>query len=312
MMLISKNFISKVFLIFVLSFSMQLYSADTKNKMPPKEADVKERLNISPRHGEWVTYLSGNNDKVNAWIVYPERKEKAPVVVVIHEIFGLNDWARAVADQLAEDGFIAIAPDFLSGKAPKGSIGLTPDEARAINSTLDQDEVTDRIKSAVKYATALPAADKKYAVAGFCWGGGISFYYATQDPSLSASIVYYGVSPAKEKLKGVKAPVLGLYGGNDNRVNATIPPAEEILKTDKKTFEKEIYDGAGHAFLRQQDGMNGANMKASEAAWPRTITFLRKAFGTSTTTEKDTNFKNITLALSDTKVEECGCIPENE
>jgi carboxymethylenebutenolidase len=279
----------------VLFATTVIFAQSASQNIPPKEADVKERLNTTPRHGEWITYTAENNDQVNAWIVYPERKDKAPVVIVIHEIFGLNDWARAVADQLAKEGFIAIAPDFLSGKAPGGkdSKGLSPDDARALNSKLDQDEVVRRINGAAKYATALPAADKKFAVVGFCWGGGISFYYATQQPALSAAVFYYGVSPAKEKLAGIKAPLLGLYGGSDNRVNATIPDAEKELKSLKKSYEKEIYEGAGHAFLRQQDGMDGANMKASQAAWPRTVQFLKKSFtekSASETNEKDAKF----------------------
>jgi len=255
-------------------------AADDPPNIPPKEEDTLDRLNNSPRHGEWITYTAEKNDKVDAWIVYPEIKEKAPVVIVIHEIYGLNDWARAVADQLAKDGFIAIAPDLLSGKAPdgKGSKGLDKDAARALMGKLDPAEVIKRLDGAAKYATSLAAADKKYAVVGFCWGGGTSFSWATTQPKLSAAIVYYGTSPDTAKLKNIKAPVLGLYGGKDNRVNATIEAAENELKTLKKTFEKEIYDGAGHAFLRQQDGMEGANSTASKSAWPRTIDFLKKAF----------------------------------
>jgi carboxymethylenebutenolidase len=282
-----------------------IFAQSAAQNIPPKAADVKERLNISPRHGEWVTYTAENNDQVNAWIVYPERKDKAPVVIVIHEIFGLNDWARTVADQLAKEGYIAIAPDFLTGKAPGGkdSKGLSPDDARTLNSKLDQDEVVRRINGAAKYATSLPAADKKFATVGFCWGGGISFYYATQQPALSAAVLYYGVTPAKEKLSGVRAPILGLYGGSDNRVNATIPDAENTLKALNRSYEKEIYDGAGHAFLRQQDGMDGANMKASLAAWPRTLQFLKKAFAAKSAA--DTTGGGTTLTASINSDDDC-------
>lgn len=267
--------------VFLFSVASLIFTAQKDDAgLPPLEADAQARLDKSPRHGEWITYTAENNDKVEAWIVYPEIKEKAPVVIVIHEIFGLSDWIRTVADQLAKEGFIAIVPDFLSGKAPNGggSKGLTKDEARALNSVLKQDEVVRRLNGAAKYATSLPAASNKYAVIGFCWGGATSFNYATEQPGLSAAVVYYGTSPAAEKLANVKAPILGLYGGNDNRVNATIEAAETELKRLKKTFEKEIYTGAGHGFLRQQDGMEGANMNAAKAAWPRTIGFLKKAF----------------------------------
>lgn len=266
--------------IFTINTILTLYSQAKTKGLPPKESEALMKLEKSPRHGEWITYTAENNDKVNAWIVYPERNDKAPVVIVIHEIFGLSDWIRAVADQFAAEGFIAVAPDFLSGKGPlgKGSSGLAVDEARAINSALDPAEVIRRLDGAVKYAVNLPAAEKKYAVVGFCWGGGTSFLYATKQPGLSAAVVFYGVSPSIASLSMVNAPVLGLYGGNDNRVNATIQPAEDELKRLKKSFEKEIYDGAGHGFLRQQDGQEGANLKATQAAWPRVIRFFNKAF----------------------------------
>lgn len=252
--------------------------------LPPKEADAPERLSKSPRHGEYIIYTAAMNDPVEAYIVYPEVKEKAPVVIVIHEIFGLSDWVRSVADQIAAEGFIAIAPDFLSGKGPdgKGSRGLTSDQARALFTGIDPAQITRRLDGAAAYATSLPAAEKKYATVGFCWGGGISFSYATTQPSLTAAVVYYGTSPATETLKGVNASILGLYGGSDERVDATIPAAENELAKLGKSYEKEIYAGAGHAFLRQQDGMDGANLKATQAAWPRTIRFLKKAFGMAT------------------------------
>jgi len=259
----------------LVSLSPVRLPADTT--LPPVETAALERLDKSPRHGEWVTVDAGGGDKVDFWVVYPERKEKASVVLVVHEIFGLTDWARAVADSLAAEGFIAIAPDFLSGKGPdgKGSRGLPVDQARALNSALAPDEVFRRLDAAAKYGTALPAARSEYGVMGFCWGGAISFGYATRQPGLKASVVYYGTSPAKEALAAVKAPVLGLYGGNDARVNATVPAVVEEMKRLGKRYETETYDGAGHGFLRQLDGQSGANRKAAEAAWPRTLAFLK-------------------------------------
>lgn len=250
----------------------------TAQALPPVEAAALERLNSSPRHGEWVTLDAGGGDQVELWVVYPERKEKAPVVLVVHEIFGLTDWARGVADSLAAAGFIAIAPDFLSGKGPegKGSRALPVDQARALNSALDPAEVFRRLDAAAKYGTSLPAARPEFGVVGFCWGGAISFGYATRQPSLKASVVYYGTSPAKEALASIQAPVLGLYGGNDARVNATVVPAAEELKRLGKLYETETYEGAGHAFLRQLQGQAGANLKAAQSAWPRTLAFLRR------------------------------------
>lgn len=260
----------------VLSFF--LFSAALAGQaLPPGESGALEQLHKSPRHAEWVTVDAGGGDKVDLWVVYPERKEKAPVVLVVHEIFGLNDWARAVTDSLAAAGFIAVAPDFLSGMGPggKGSSAMTVDQARSLNSNLKLDEVYRRLDAASKYATALPSAKAAFGVIGFCWGGGISFGYATRQPALKAAVVYYGTSPSEAALAGIKAPILGLYGGNDARVNATVGPAADAMKKLGKRFETETFDGAGHAFLRQLDGQAGANLRAAQAAWPRTLAFLK-------------------------------------
>jgi carboxymethylenebutenolidase len=217
------------------------------------------------------------SDSLKAWVVYPERKTKAPVVVIVHEIFGLTDWIRAVADQLAADGFIAIAPDFLTMKnLPPGSDSTAMQAAVAAIRTLDPAQVQRMIDAAAHYATALPAAQPRYGVVGFCWGGGISFEHATHSPSLGASVVYYGVSPKTEKLSAIRAPVLGLYGGNDARVDATIPPADSAMRRMGKTFSQKIFEGAGHGFLRQQTGMNGANMTATQQAWPATVAWFKR------------------------------------
>jgi carboxymethylenebutenolidase len=221
------------------------------------------------------------SDSVRAWVVYPERKTKAPVVVVIHEIFGLSDWIRGVADQLAADGFIAVAPDFLTMKnIPRGSDSAATQAAVAAIRTLDASQVQRMIDAAAKYGTSLPSALPQYGVVGFCWGGGVSFEHATHSPSLGAAVVYYGVSPQTEKLSMVRAPVLGLYGANDARVDATIPPADSALRTLGKTYSHTLFEGAGHGFLRQQTGMNGANMTATQQAWPATIAWFRRYLGT--------------------------------
>lgn len=260
-----------------------LLGADGKapgSVLPPVEADAVKHLAQSTRHGEWVTVSGAGADKFEAWVVYPERSTPAPVVVVIHEIFGLTDWARAVADQYAAEGFVAIAPDFLSGKAPDGkggSAALGPEAARGAIGKLDPAEILSRLDGAAKYATSLPAATKAYGVVGYCWGGGISFSWATAQPNLGAAVVYYGTSPAKDALARISAPVLGLYGGNDARVNATVGPAQEEMKRLGKRFEAEFYEGAGHAFLRQQAAQNGANLTASQKAWPRSVAFLKEA-----------------------------------
>jgi carboxymethylenebutenolidase len=245
--------------------------------LPPDAASAPSRLGSSPRHGEWVTIRTGGGDSLRAWVVYPERSTKAPVILVVHEIFGLSSWVRSVADQLAADGFIAIAPDLLTMKnLPEGPDSVLAPLAVAAIRTLDPAWVQRQLDAVAQYGVSLPAAQKKYGIVGFCWGGGVSFAHAVHAPSLGASVVYYGVSPPTASLESVRAPVLGLYGGNDARVDATIPPADSALRSLGRTYEHSIYPGAGHGFLRQQSGMDGANLAAARAAWPATIAWFRK------------------------------------
>lgn len=268
---------STAFLALVLGFpSLWAFQGSTP-PLPPGEAQARERLNSSPRHGEWARVKDGQ-DTIRAWLVYPERSDKAPVVVVIHEIFGLTDWIRSVADQLAAEGFIAIAPDLLSGKGPNGggTESVDRDGAVALVRGLDQQEVFRRLNATAQYATQLPAAQPDFGTVGFCWGGAISFAYAAEQPKLKAAVVYYGTSPATENLSRIQAPVLGLYGGDDARVNATIPSADAEMKKLGKRYEHQQFEGAGHGFLRAQDGRNGANARAAEQAWKRTVEFFKK------------------------------------
>lgn len=247
--------------------------------LPPGEDSAVARLNASPRHGEWVTYDAGGGDSVKAWVVYPERHDKAPVVVVIHEIFGLTDWIRSVTDQFAAEGFIAIAPDLLSGKGPGGGGTSSVDRqgAIALIQHLSPDEVARRLRAAAAYATALPAARNVVGSVGFCWGGSTSFAFATSFPELKGAAVYYGTPPTEEAMGRIRAPVLGLYGGDDARVTSTVEPARQLMTKLGKTYEPHVFDGAGHGFLRDQAGRNGANLRAAQAAWPRTVEFLKQA-----------------------------------
>jgi carboxymethylenebutenolidase len=248
--------------------------------MPPGEAGAKASLERSPRHHEWVDLsVPETGAKVSAFVAYPERKDRAPVVIVIHEVYGLTDWIRAVADRLAADGFIAIAPDFLSGRGPGGGgtdrFGSRDDVVKAVRG-LGAADVTAVLDAAVRYGKALPAADGKAATMGFCWGGGQSFDYATKRADLGAAVVFYGPSPDNSALTGVRAPVLGLYGGDDARVNATVGPAAARMKELGKSFTEHTYPGAGHGFLRAQDGRDGANLAASGKAWQAALDHLRK------------------------------------
>lgn len=247
--------------------------------LPPSEQGAKAALEKSPRHGEYVDVkLPAGGTPIRTWIVYPERKEKAAVVLVIHEVYGLTDWLRGVADQLAREGFIAVAPDLISGRGPSGggtdSVTTRDDVVKLVRG-LTPDETTARLNAVREYAVKLPAANGKSATIGFCWGGARSFAYAAAQPDLDAAVVYYGVSPEAVELVRVGAPVLGLYGADDARVNATIAPAEAEMKRLGKPYEPHVYEGAGHGFLRAQEGRDGANLKATQQAWPRTVAFLK-------------------------------------
>ena len=255
-------------------------SAPDDRGLPPDAAGAPARLASSPRHSEWAMIRTGDGDSLRVWVVYPQRSTKAPVVLVVHEIFGLSSWIRSVADQLAADGFIAIAPDLLTMKnLPTGPDSVVAPLAQAAIRTLDPGWVQRQLSAAAQYGMSLPAAEKKYGIVGFCWGGAASFAHAVYSPRLGASVVYYGTSPKTADLGSVRAPVLGLYGGNDNRVNATIAPADSALRALGRTYIPTIYPGAGHGFLRQQAGMEGANMAATRAAWPATIAWFKKYLG---------------------------------
>jgi carboxymethylenebutenolidase len=260
----------------VLSFAVR--AADQKPSLPPDEGGAKQRLNTTPRHGEMVDIDVPGKGKMKAFVSYPEVKDKAPVVIVIQEIFGLSDWIRGVADQLAAEGFIAIAPDLLSGKGPNGggteAFASRDDVMKAVRE-LKNDDVRAMLDGVREYGMKLPASNGKTGTIGFCWGGGTSFRYATEQPGVAAAAVYYGTSP-QGGFENVKGPVMGFYGGNDQRVNATIEPAKKAMAAAGKQYTPHIYEGAGHGFLRQQGGQNGANKKATDQAWPETVKFLRE------------------------------------
>lgn len=247
-------------------------------RLPAGSSTVAARLAASPRHGEYMMIRTGPSDSVRAWVVFPERSTRAPVVLVVHEIFGLSSWIRGVADQLAADGFIAVAPDLLTGKATPapGADTLTQAVATTTIRTLNAGDVQRQLAAVGKHAMSLPAAAPSYGIVGFCWGGSASFAHAVMSPEgLGAAVVYYGTSPATASLAGVKVPVLGLYGSEDARVNATIAPADSAMRALGKRYEPRTFAGAGHGFLRQQEGMNGANLAATRQAWPLTLSFFR-------------------------------------
>ncbi|TMP98570.1 MAG: dienelactone hydrolase family protein [Verrucomicrobia bacterium] len=242
---------------------------------------AKARLEKSPRHLEWVKVKHGDRE-VNCFIAFPEVKEKATAVVVIHEIFGLSNWVRGVADQFAEAGYIAIAPDLLSGAAPGGG-GTAElggdDAARKAISALSPDQVTADLNAVVDYVAKLPACNGKVAVGGFCWGGGQTFRFATNNRNIKAAFAFYGTGPDKEEeIARINCPVYGFYGGNDERVNASIPKSTELMKKAGKTYEAVTYEGAGHGFMRAGEAPEAseANKKARAESWQRLRDLLKK------------------------------------
>jgi carboxymethylenebutenolidase len=243
-------------------------------------------LKESPRHGEWVDIKMADGAALKSWVVYPERSTKTGVVLVIHDIRGLSDITRAVGDQLAQDGLIAIVPDFLSGKGPNGggTESLGAGVGQAIQGLTPAD-VNARLNAAMDYGKKLPASNGKTGVIGFCWGGARSFGYAAAQPNLNAAVVYYGDAPGasdgtvETQLANLNAPVLGLYAGNDARIGATVPPTEAAMKKLGKSYEVHTFDGAGHGFMGNQAGAAGANLKAAQHSWPLVVQFYKKNLG---------------------------------
>jgi len=219
---------------------------------------AKQRLAKSSRHQEWVKVKNGTRE-VNSFVVYPEVKNKATAVVVIHEIFGMSDWVQSLTDQLAEAGYIAIAPDLLSGMGPNGGGTSSLDRngvGQAIRD-LPPDQITADLNAVADYVSKLPASNGKVVVTGYCWGGSQSFRFATNRPSLKAAFVFYGSAPAgadnapdKAALAKITAPVYGFFAGNDARIDATLPATSAAMAELKKTFDPVTYDGAGHGFMR--------------------------------------------------------------
>lgn len=243
---------------------------------------AKQKVDKSPRHQEWVDVKSGNRT-VHSFIVYPEVKNKATAVIVIHEIMGLTDWVRSLTDQLAEAGYIAIAPDLLSGAGPNGGGTSEFADRGAVGQAIGKlppDQVTADLNAVADFVSKLPAANGKVAVGGFCYGGGQTFRFATNRPSLKAAFVFYGTGPEDpQAIARIKAPVYGFYGGNDARIGATIPKSEELMKSAGKTYEPVTYEGAGHGFMRAGEdpaNTNEANKKARDEAWTRWKNILSK------------------------------------
>jgi len=271
-------------------------AAPANAKLPADDMGVVARLASSPRKGEYVNIMV-DGKPMRTWVVHPAGNGKAPVVVVIMEIFGLSDWIRGVADQLAAEGFIAVAPDIVAGYGKDGgdtsSLSTSQEITQAVLK-VPAAEITTRLKATREFALKDSRSNGKSASVGFCFGGAQSFAFAVSEPGLNAAVVYYGQAPTdappaargtppgpyevSERVANVKAPIIGFYGGltQDARIGNTVAPTDVKMKALGKTYEPHIFDGAAHGFLRAQTGNDGANMKATEQAWPMTVAWLKK------------------------------------
>ncbi len=267
------------------------FTAAAPNPGAASNPEWKTRVEKSPRHLEWVTLKHDGRD-VGAYVGYPERKDKATTVLVIHEIFGHSDWVKALVDDIAAAGYIAVAPDFLWGTGAKGggTSELTSQEISQKINQLSADQKTADLNAAVDYITKLPGSNGKVVVAGFCWGGTETFRFATNNKAIKAALVFYGSAPtAADALARIEAPVYGFYAENDMRINGGIPAATEAMKAAKKTYDPVIYAGAGHGFMRAGDDQPpattasdqakttyAANKKAREDGWKRWMDIMKK------------------------------------
>jgi len=246
----------------------------------PAQEWAHAKLEKSPRHPEWVKVKHGDRE-VNCFIVYPEIKDKATAIVLIHEIFGLTDWARSAADELAAEGYIVIAPDLLWGSVTNGGteeiVKSGGNVGKAIQA-LPPAQITADLAAAADYAAKLDSCNGKVVVGGFCWGGTQSFRFATNNKQVKAAFVFYGTPPGTG-LENISCPVYGFYAGNDARVTATVPKATDAMKAAGKTYEPVTYEGAGHGFMRAGEdpgNTNTANKKARDEAFKRWLELLKK------------------------------------
>jgi carboxymethylenebutenolidase len=233
------------------------------------------RLDPITTHGEWVKYARGT-EWIRAYVAYPERKAKAPAVIVIHEIYGLTDWEPTVADRLAKAGYVAIVPDLLSSK--HGQSPTNPDSGRKLIGELEPERITGDLDATYAYVNGLPAVRKdQIGTIGFCWGGGQSFRYATNNPNLRAAVVCYGPPPDSAAIRRIQAPVLGIYGEDDARITASLPGVVAEMQSAGKTFSHEVFPGTGHGFLKP--GRRGSDGPQVERAWTRILEFYRARLG---------------------------------
>ncbi len=243
-------------------------AADQEAPAPP---DYAAKLETYTGHGEWVKYAAEDGAEITGYIAFPERPDAAPAMIVIHEIFGMSDFVRSVAHELAEAGFVALAPDLLSRVG--GTEGA--DDARTAIRDLDPDGITMDLDATKAYLRSLDSVrDESIGVIGFCWGGGQSFRYATDAADLNAAVVCYGGAPEPEDMARIRAPILGVYAENDARISASLPDVEAQMKAAGKEFDYEVYKGANHGFLRSRNVPDEA-----DRAWADIVSFLNRELG---------------------------------
>ncbi len=235
------------------------------------------RLEQSPRHHEWVDLTTATGRTVRAYVTYPEVSEAATAVVIIHENRGLTPWVRGLADQASEAGYVAIAPDLLSGSGPAGGgtdSFASGDAARKAIGELPSDQVLSDLDAATDYVRGLASTTDQVSVTGFCWGGGQAFDYACHRADIEAAFVFYGRATDADRMAGIRAPVYGFYGGNDHRITASVPEVTEAMQARGKTYLPVVYDGAGHGFMRsgEADDADPADVEARNKAWTRWTT----------------------------------------
>ncbi|HEY7027036.1 MAG TPA: dienelactone hydrolase family protein [Gemmatimonadales bacterium] len=227
-------------------------------------------------HGEWVKFTNAGGDSIRAYVAYPERKDKAPGIIVIHEIFGLTDWEPTVADKLAGAGYVAVVPDLLSPRF--GASPADPDSGRKLTALLAPDQVNGDLDAAYKYLGSLPSVrSDDIGTIGFCWGGGRSFGYATANPKLKAAVVCYGPPPDSTAIPRIGAKVLGVYGEDDARIDATLPDVDRQMKAAKKSYKYATYPGTGHGFLKP--GRKGSDSPSVDKAWSDILGFYKDVLG---------------------------------
>ena len=230
---------------------------------------ARQAVDRSPRRHERVSVKYGARS-LESFVAYPQSPDKAPAVILIHDVIAMAPWVENVADRFAEAGYVALAADFLSGQTPEErqplqSEGKTVGPARR----LPLDQVAADLNALADYCMKLPACNGRVCVVGFSWGGDQAFRFATTRRDLAAAFVFYGVCPEPENIPNIQAPVYGFYAGTDTRVGSTIPDTRERMKAAGKFYEAVTYEGASHGFMQSgaRPDAPPADKQAWDAAW---------------------------------------------